>query len=142
MQIKPGIKGIGRWPEAGPELRRRKALRPITPAEHLPVIHGKSTHTLWRFIVSNDYINIALVDIPVGVDSEIETHDGDEALAVLEGELILRIPAADEDSRDTAYEHHTVPAGDRFFIPAGVAHQYENFGEKPLRLYVVIAPRL
>ena len=41
----------------------------------------------FSFVVSSDYMHLAVLTVPVAAVSEFETHDGDEIINVLEGEL-------------------------------------------------------
>jgi quercetin dioxygenase-like cupin family protein len=50
---------------------------------------------------------------------------------ILEGEMVV---AFDEEPQ------RTVSAGQAVFIPAGVAHRYENLGETPVR-FICIVPK-
>ncbi len=56
-------------------------------------------------------------------------HDSIEhEQVVLEGEMVLTLDG----------EENTVRAGDAVFIPAGVAHSYENRGTVPVRFLCII----
>ena len=138
----PSIDSLGKWPAPGPQLRHNKQLVPITPKEHLPLIYGKRRHVLMDFIVSNDYIHLALLTIPGGGYSELDSHKGDEAGAVLAGDLAVRIPSDEENPKNATYSHYRVGQGKKFFIPEGVKHQYINFSNQPVKAYIAIAPQL
>ncbi|NQS89452.1 cupin domain-containing protein [Patescibacteria group bacterium] len=138
----PSIDSLGKWPAPGPQLRHNKQLVQITPKEHLPLIHGKKQHVLMDFIVSNDYMHLALLTIPVGGYSELEAHKGDEAGAVLEGNLAVRIPSKKENRKNATYDHYHIEQGRKFFIPEGVRHQYINFTDNPIKTYIATAPEL
>jgi uncharacterized RmlC-like cupin family protein len=77
------------------------------------------------------------------VVSEFETHDGDEVINVLEGELCVRVVhSGNERTDDATYPHIRLGTRERMFIPASVPHQYLNFTNRPVRAYVAVAPRL
>ncbi|MFB0547198.1 MAG: cupin domain-containing protein [Anaerolineae bacterium] len=139
---KRNLDSLGRWPAAGPELRAALQLTPIRPSDQLALIHGEDRHVLFSFVVSNDYMHLALLTVPVAGASELESHRGDEVLAVLEGELVIRIPQPDEDPADATYASHLAQEGRKFLIPEGVPHQYLNFTNRPVRAYVAVGPEL
>ncbi len=141
--LKRSLDSLGSWPAPGPELRKLKQLVIIRPQEQLCLLHGKERHVLFSFIVSNDYMHLALLTVPVSGVSEFETHGGDEVIDVLEGELCVRISAsADERTDDAAYPHYRLNLREKMLIPAGTRHQYLNFTNDVVRAYVAVAPEL
>jgi quercetin dioxygenase-like cupin family protein len=134
---------LGRWPVDPAAARAARRLIPVTPADHLHLIHGRSQHVLISVIVSNEHVTLLLLTIPPGGWSEIEGHDGEEALALLEGTLVIRTfaPGEEQDLSKTSQMSLTVHRGEKAFIPKGVKHSYKNFGEDVVRAYVAIAPR-
>ena len=140
--MKPGIAGLGRWPALGSELRQAKQLTPIKPEDQLPLIHGKERHVLFSFVVSNDYMHLAVLTVPVSGLSELESHKGDEILAVLKGTLVVRVPADNDNPKDATYASYQIKEGEKFFIPEGVRHQYMNFTNEEVKVYVAIGPGL
>jgi mannose-6-phosphate isomerase-like protein (cupin superfamily) len=141
--MKRSIDSVGSWPAPGPELRSAKQLLIIHPGDQLQLIHGTNRHVLISFVVSNDYMHLAVLTVPVGVVSEFETHDGDEVINVLEGELCVRVSRSENERTDDAtYPHVRLGTRERMFVPAGVQHQYLNFTNRPVRAYLAIAPRL
>jgi gentisate 1,2-dioxygenase len=139
----PNLAYLGRWPVDPKEARTARRLVPITPADHLHLIHGRSQHVLVSVVVSNEHVTIWLLSIPPGGWSEIEGHDGEEALAVLEGTLVIRTfaPGEERDLEKTSQLSLTVHCGEKAYLPRGVKHSYKNFGEDAVRAYVAIAPR-
>jgi mannose-6-phosphate isomerase-like protein (cupin superfamily) len=141
--LKRNIDSLGFWPAPGPELRTTKQLIIIRPADQLHLLHGKLRHVLFSFVVSNDYMHLALLTVPVSGVSEFEIHDGDEVINVLTGELCVRVSSSeDEPTDDAAYPHTRLDTRERMFIPAGTRHQYLNFTNAPVQAYVAVAPRL
>jgi mannose-6-phosphate isomerase-like protein (cupin superfamily) len=141
--LKRSVDSLGNWPAPGPMLREAKQLVIIHPQEQLQLLHGRHRHVLFSFVVSNDYMHLALLTVPVAGVSEFEIHDGDEVINVLEGELCVRISSSeDERTDDATYPHVKLDTRERMFIPAGVRHQYLNFTNKPVKAYLAIAPRL
>ena len=141
--IKRNMDSIGNWPAPGSQLREKKQLIIIGKKDQLPLIHGKERHVLFSFAVSNDYMHVAILEVPVGVTSELEKHRGDEVVNVLKGELSVRIAASVSEKKDDAtYTHISLKCGQKMFIPEGTWHQYINFQNSPLKAYVAIAPKL
>ena len=134
---------LGRWPVEPAAARAARRLVHITPADHLHLIHGRSQHVLVSVVVSNEHVTLWLLTIPPGGWSEIEGHDGEEALAVLDGTLVVRTfgPGEEHDTEKTSQMSLTVHRGEKAYIPKGVRHSYKNFGEDVVRAYVAIAPR-
>jgi gentisate 1,2-dioxygenase len=134
---------VGRWPVDPREARAARRLVHITPTDHLHLIHGLTQHVLVSVVVSNEHVTLWLLTIPPGGWSEIEGHDGEEALSVLEGTLVIRTfaPGEELDSEKTSQLSLTVHRGEKAFLPRGVKHSYKNFGEDVVRAYVAMAPR-
>jgi len=142
-KLKRSLDSLGSWPAPGPRLRAEKQLVIVRPGQQLALIHGEHRHVLWSFVVSNDYMHLAVLTIPVAGVSELESHEGDEAIYVLDGELCVRIPTSEgEESSNATYPHTRVRAGEKMLVPQGVAHQYVNFTNDPVKAYVAIAPAL
>ena len=141
---RPNVDYIGRWPMDPVEARKAKRLVPITPSEHLHLIHGRDQHVLVSLIVSNEHVTLGLLTIPPGGYSEIEDHDGEEALAVLQGTLVVRTfaPGEELDLEKASHMSLTVRCGEKLYLPKGVKHCYKNFGEDVVKAYFAVAPRL
>jgi quercetin dioxygenase-like cupin family protein len=135
---------LGRWPVDPAAARAARRLIPITPADHLHLVHGRDQHVLVSVIVSNEHVTLRLLTIPPGGWSEIEGHDGEEALALLEGTLVIRTfaPGEENDREKTSQLSLTVHPGEKAYLPKGVKHSYKNFGEDVVRAYVAVAPRM
>jgi quercetin dioxygenase-like cupin family protein len=65
-------------------------------------------------LVSTEHLTVGTVAVPAGQTGAEETHDGEELLYALRGEL--RVEAAGVEA--------TLQPGDAFFVPAGVPHRY------------------
>jgi mannose-6-phosphate isomerase-like protein (cupin superfamily) len=141
--LKRNIESLGSWPAPGPELRRAKQLVIIRPGDQLHLLHGRDRHVLFSFVVSNDYLHLALLTVPVAGVSEFEVHEGDEVIDVLAGELCVRVASAEgERTDDATYPHTRLGTRERMLIPAGTRHQYLNFTNDPAQAYIAVAPRL
>lgn len=141
--LKHSLDSLGNWPAPGPELRKARQLTIIRPEDQLSLLHGKDRHVRFSFVVSNDYMHLAVLTVPVAGVSEFETHQGDEVINVLEGELCVRIfNSADEQSDDATYPHFRLNCRQKMLIPAGTRHQYLNFTNDVVKAYVAVAPKL
>lgn len=141
---KANVEYIGCWPVDPEAARQAKRLIHITPADHLHLIHGNDQHILISLIVSNEYVTLGLITIPPGGYSEIEDHEGEEALEVLEGTLVVRTfePGEELNLKKTSHMSLTIHCGETLYIPSGVKHSYKNFGEDMVRAYFAVAPSL
>lgn len=139
----PNVDTLGKWPISGDEARKAKRLIPIRSCEQLPLIHGQRDHVLFSFIVSNDYMNVGILQIPPGKYSEVERHEGDEALYLLEGDLVIRLVDEEQPTENQAlFDGQHVCQGEKCLIPEGQRHQYINFTDKMVRAFIAIGPRL
>lgn len=142
--MRANIDYLGKWPADGAKLRKEKRLVAIGQDNHLHLIHGQERHVLISMIVSNDFINVGLIAIPVGGYSEMESHPGDETLCALEGNLTVRTigPEEKEDRKSASYMSHQIYQGEKMLIPEGTRHQYINFTEHPVKAFFAVAPQL
>ncbi len=132
------IDRLGEWPIDGKEARERKAHIKIEEDQRLPVIHGEEHPMIVRFIVSNDLLHMAELQLPSGGEgprtSEAESHGGDETLYVTQGKITVFFP----DLLDAI----DVPEGHVALIPEGIEHQYQNFTDGPVKGIFSVAPDL
>ena len=135
---------LGKWPVDGAKVRKEKRLVVIRQDDHLHLVHGRKQHVLISMIVSNDFMNVGLITIPVGGYSEMESHPGDETLYALEGDLTVRTigPDEKEDKKSASYMGHQIQQGEKLLIPEGTRHRYINFTEEPVKVFFAVAPRL
>ena len=142
MTHTPNIDSLGRWPMEGEKARQENKIIPVRAEQQLPLIHGQEKHVLFSFVVSNDYINVALLQMPVGGISEMEKHQGDELLYALEGDLVVQLEEPDEAKGSAVSLCHHIFPGEKCFIPGGTPHKYLNFQTTPIRAFLVIGPGL
>ncbi|MBS3736798.1 MAG: cupin domain-containing protein [Candidatus Bipolaricaulota bacterium] len=132
------IDRLGEYPMDGEKARARRAHIKIEESQRLPVIHGEEHPIIVRFIVSNDLLHMAELQLPSGGEgprtSEAESHQGDETLYVTEGKITVFFP----DRKDAI----DVPEGRVALIPEGVEHQYQNFTDGPVKGIFSVAPGL
>ena len=141
-KVRRNIDALGSWPAPGPKMREEKLLIVVKPDDNLTLIHGKERHILFSFLVSSDYMHVAIVTVPVAATSEFEKHAGDEVVSVLEGELCIRIyNEGDGEQGETAFPHVKIEPGDSMLIPEGTSHQYINFTSDVVKAHVAIGPK-
>jgi len=142
--MRANIDYLGRWPVDGTKVREEKRLVAIRDDNHLHLIHGQEQHVLISTIVSNDFLNVGLITIPVGGYSEMECHAGDETLYALQGDLTVRTVGPDEkeDKESASFISYQIHQSDKMLIPEGTRHQYLNFTEEVIKVFFAVAPRL
>jgi len=139
---RPSIDSLGCWPLEGKAARAARKIVPVRAGDQLPLIHGKAKHVLVSFIVSNDYMHVALLQIPVGGMSESETHESDEFVYALEGDLVMQVEEPGADPRNAAGTCHKLFQGEKCFLPARIPHKYFNYTTQPVRAMLILGPRL
>jgi quercetin dioxygenase-like cupin family protein len=82
-------------------------------------------------LVSTEHLTVGTVTVPAGQASREETHDGEELLYVIRGEL--RVEAAGVGA--------TLSPGDAFFVPARAPHRYAAAGDHVAEAIFGVAPR-
>ncbi|MFH1825389.1 MAG: cupin domain-containing protein [Candidatus Firestonebacteria bacterium] len=107
----------------------------IHPSESLNLI--TESHILISFFVSNDLVQVGTITIPQVRNSSFEKHNGDEVIYVLKGKISILIEEGDQSVSKVAYE---VKAGERFFVPTGIRHRYQNFQKETAKFLFSIAP--
>ena len=142
--MRANVDYLGKWPVDGAKVRKEKKLVVIRGDNHLHLIHGQEQHVLISMIVSNDFMNVGLLTIPVGGYSEMESHPGDETLYALEGDLTVRTlgPDEKEDEKSASYMSHQIRQWEKMLVSEGIRHQYLNFTEEPVKVFFAVAPKL
>ncbi|PDT46637.1 hypothetical protein CO661_17150 [Sinorhizobium fredii] len=133
-----GLEKLGTWPVDGAEARAKADLVKIDKSNRLNIVWGHDHPVLLEFAVSNDYMHVGELVIPVGGvgprATEPESHKGDAVFYVLQGPATFYIAATDDT--------YHVRDGEAFFLPADVAYQCLNYGSTPVRMVFTIAPGL
>jgi len=134
---------LGRFPVSGAEARKNKKLIHIPQDKMLKLIHGKENHILVSFFVSNDFVHFGKIQIPKGIYSDPETHEGDEVLFVLKGKLTVQVYEDDgDDDTSVLHESFEILPEEQFLIPEGRKHRYLNFSDDIVEAVFGIAPEL
>lgn len=126
--MKNNFELIGRWPVEGEKARSEKKHVVIRPKDFLHFIHGEKNHVKVSFFVSNDFLNVGMMSIPEGGQSDPEQHKGDEVLYVFEGTLGVKIFSRKLSEKSVSQEGYRVRKDEEFLIPENTLHQYFNFG--------------
>ena len=69
-----------------------------------------------------------VIDLKAGQRDPQTTHERDELYLVLRGEGALRL----------GEDRHPVAPGDFWFVPAGVAHRFEDYHQELVVFYVLV----
>src|SRR5262245_8931461 len=119
---------LGRWPQ---------------PEQPVSLHLRRAEDRLWRregqalvgVLYSTEHLTVATMNLLPGQRSDVQTHDGDECLYVVDGVLRVHTP----DSDGTTYGE--LGPGDGFYCPRGTAHQYYNIESAPVEAVIGVAPR-
>ena len=137
------LENLGRWPVRGEEVRAARRMVLITPEESLKLIHGRENHILVSMFVSNDFIHLGTMTLPIGKHSDDEVHNGDEVIFVLQGTLVVQVyEDGDSDSHSALQNVYKVKSLEKFLIPEKRRHRYLNLGGEVTRFIFSIAPDL
>lgn len=125
------IGDLGAWPIDGPTSRQYPQMFHYVPEnKKLLVINGQTDPVLMKFIVSNDFINVAEIIIPTGGTGARMTepccHEGDATFYVDKGTLSVYIL----DTR----ESFQIRDREALFVPKGMTYQLFNYENEPLRV--------
>ena len=85
---------------------------------------------------TGEYLQVALMSIPVGGEIGLEVHDGDQFLRIESG----RGRAMMGSTRDALTIIKDVEDDYAIFVPAGKWHNLINTGNTPLKIYSIYAP--
>ena len=120
---------LGRFPFPPGE----KKCKIIRSADKLTFLQGEKIKCVVDLFVSSDVIHFGIFYVPPFDAIEASApHPGDECYYVLAGEGSVLI--SDTDT-------YKVSKGDAFYLPAGLKHQWRNFGATKLDVLWAIAPR-
>ena len=139
--MKNVLSKLGKFPILGREAREKKQMVVIKPRDSLKLIHGNDNRVSVSFFVSNDLIHAGKMIIPANRLSDPESHQGDEVFYVSQGTISILI-IEKETRKSVSRKRFEIKAGERFFIPAGITHQYFNFSDDMDEIIFSIAPGL
>jgi quercetin dioxygenase-like cupin family protein len=136
------LKLIGHWPLETEDARKEKLHVHIPPEKALKLIHGADNQTKVSLFVSNEQCHIGVHTIPGGKMTDSETHEGDEALLVLDGKIQVSVIESEADEKGVSRGCWVAQKGDAFLIPEGMKHQYFNLSKGVARFLFAIAPKI
>jgi len=119
---------LGRWP----------------PPEQSVSLHlRRAQDRLWRregdalvgILFSTEHLTVATMSLLPCQRSDVQIHDGDECLYVVDGVLRVHTPDSDGSS------YVELGPGDGFYCPQGTAHQYYNIESVPVEAVIGVAPQ-
>ena len=121
------LEKLGNYPVNGAEARTKGDLVKVAREDRLNLIFGQDHPVLMELCVTNDYMHVGEIVIPVG-------GVGDAIFYVLKGPATFYVADGDETFH--------VRGGEAFFLPEGVSYQCLNYGSDPIRMVFTIAPGL
>jgi quercetin dioxygenase-like cupin family protein len=124
-----------RWPDARDEARKANRMSIVRENDILWRIEGNGGAHV-GILVSTENATFARVEVLPGRSSGSHSHAGEETGYVLDGHLNIRCEAIDGAS-EVLLE---VEAGEAFYLPAGVRHEYLNWAGETTRFFVQVAP--
>lgn len=105
----------------------------IVNINHFAKTNNNFRTALW----TGDWLQVTLMNIPVGEDIGIELHtDTDQLIKIEDG--CARIMTG--KSKNALNYQKNASAGYAVIVPAGTWHNIVNTGQKPLKLFSVYAP--
>jgi quercetin dioxygenase-like cupin family protein len=125
---------LGKWPMEKAERDRTSSIKIMREADYLWRLQGSQQQVLTGLIVSTDQLTAGKICLLPGQQTEMESHNGDESLYLLSGELTLCVDAPDSSPWFELKE------GDGFFLPQGTPHRYCNLSDKPVVGLFGVAP--
>ena len=133
---------LGDWPKNVSELVKKKEITVITERNAINFIHGKENQNKVSFYLSNDMVHVGILTLTRGKLSDIESHKGDEALWVLQGNIQIKAWKG-EGAKDTVFQScYSLRTNDKFLIPEGYKHQYFNLSDGMAKILFTISPDL
>ncbi|MDK4731479.1 cupin domain-containing protein [Rhizobium sp. CNPSo 3490] len=132
------LEKLGAYPVDGAKAREKGDLVKVSKGDRLNIVSGADHPVLIQFAVSNDWMHLGELVIPVGGvgprASEPDSHEGDAVFYVLQGPATFYLADTDETFH--------IRDGESFFLPGGTTYQCLNYGANPIRAVFTIAPGL
>lgn len=126
------ISDLGAWPVDGPSAREYPQMFHYIPeSKKLMVINGQENPLLMKFVVSNDFMQVAEVVIPTGGKgarmSEPCRHEGDAVYYIHKGTLSVFMTETRES--------YQIGDQEALFIPKGMEYQLFNYENDLITAY-------
>ncbi|MGE4214749.1 MAG: cupin domain-containing protein [Anaerotignaceae bacterium] len=81
-------------------------------------------------------LQVMLMSLPVGLRADLELHDTDHYINVVEGQGVIE-SGPNKENLDFRVR---VSDGYAFMIPANVWHRFYNIGSTPIKFYIIYGP--
>jgi quercetin dioxygenase-like cupin family protein len=137
-------KKIYNWNGRYEEGLREKKCAVIHENEFLELVIGEKNKYLYSVFYSDKEITFGKMVLTSNKYTEIESHDGDEAIYVLKGRLLVTVFENEEQIEDRLVIQHPykVESTENMLIPAGFKHLYKNLYNESIEALIVISPKL
>ncbi|CAN5481612.1 hypothetical protein BH10CHL1_BH10CHL1_41540 [soil metagenome] len=127
---------LGHWPMDRDAVEQADHFRIVRDADLRWRMEGsQGNETLTGLLCSTEHLTVGKLYLQPGQHTDVQIHDGDESLYLLDGTLNMWCPARD------GQRWFELNSQDGFYIPAGAPHQYYNYTDKPVTLIFGVAPR-
>lgn len=139
-------KNIYKWIGKYEEGKKEGKCVVVRDNECLELVVGGENKYLFSVIYSDNEITFGKMTLPSNKFTEVEYHNGDEAIYVLKGRLIVNVigdEGQDTDERGAVIKHcFDVKEGENMFIPTGFKHYYKNLYKDIVKAIIVMAPKI
>ena len=125
---------LGNWPMQKYQARQDFTMQVLREPDYLWTLEGESQQILTGILASTEHLTVGKTSILPGQKSDVQAHQGDESLYVLDGILHIHAP---ESEGQSWFELHP---RDGFYLPADTPHQYFNISETPVEFVYGVAP--
>jgi len=102
----------------------------FTLLRHADAVQRLDTGILVSLLASTEHLTVGTLTVPVGGESVVESHGGEELLYTLRGSL--HVKAGEVEA--------TLAPGDGFLVPAGTPHSYSARGDAVAEAIFGVAP--
>ncbi|MCL5072788.1 MAG: cupin domain-containing protein [Actinobacteria bacterium] len=136
------LNNLKNWPKNITESINKKEILVISEKEALNFIHGKENQNKISFYISNDKVHVGILTLTEGKFSDVERHNGDEAIWVLQGEIQIKTWKGKDEEESVFQECYHLKTNDKFMIPEGYNHQYFNLSSNSAKILFAISPDL
>ena len=137
-------KNIYKWPKELEEGRKNKELIFLPEADNLELVIGQKNVYAFSVIYSSNEMTIGKMTLPVNRYSELEIHEGDEAIYVLKGRLLVNIYSDEENTNPNLVIRsiYEINKNEKMLIPKNYKHIYKNLDEENVEAIIVVGPKL
>jgi quercetin dioxygenase-like cupin family protein len=128
---------LGKWPDAlaptQAESQAKGGMMTARKRDALHFIHGTENPVLESLFVSTKELTAGTVALMAGARSDDRRHPSDKVIFVTAGKLHVYLPET--------YDWFELDEWDLLYLPTNTAHQYWNYGDRPLNFAFMVVPR-